>query len=87
MPEAGGKWNTYEITAQGSRFVVVLSGQKTTDAQDPEHASGNFALQYGAGVVKFRKVQIKPLQVRQLETEAYLSSAGAPLCARPRRSG
>jgi len=25
------------------------------------HTEGPFALQYGAGVVKFRKVQIKPL--------------------------
>jgi hypothetical protein len=61
MPKAGGKWNTYEITAQGSHFVVVLNGQKTADAQDSKHASGPVALQYGQGVVKFRKVQIKPL--------------------------
>jgi hypothetical protein len=61
MPKAGGKWNTYEITAQGSHFVVFLNGQKTADAQDSKHASGPFALQYGQGVVKFRKVQIKPL--------------------------
>jgi hypothetical protein len=61
MPKAGGKWNTYEITAQGPHFVVVLNGQKTVDAQDSKHASGAIALQYGSGVVKFRKVQIKPL--------------------------
>src|SRR5882724_9163892 len=29
MPKAAGKWNTYEITAQGSHLVVVLNGQKT----------------------------------------------------------
>jgi hypothetical protein len=39
----------------------VLNGQKTADVQDTKHLSGPFALQYGAGVVKFRKVQIKPL--------------------------
>jgi hypothetical protein len=62
MPRAGGKWNTYEITAQGSHLVVVLNGQKTVDAQDSKHnAGGPLALQYGSGVVKFRKVQIKPL--------------------------
>jgi hypothetical protein len=62
MPKAGGKWNTYEITAQGSHLVVVLNGQKTVDAQDSKHnAGGPLALQYGSGVVKFRKVQIKPL--------------------------
>ena len=61
MPKAAGKWNTYEITAHGPHLVVVLNGQKTVDVQDSKHASGPFALQYGAGVVKWRKVQIKPL--------------------------
>jgi hypothetical protein len=62
MPKAAGKWNTYEITAQGSHLVVVLNGQKTVDAEDGKHnAGGPFALQYGSGVVKFRKVQVKPL--------------------------
>ena len=62
MPKAAGKWNTYEITAQGSHLVVVLNGQKTADVQDSKHnAGGPFALQYGSGVVKFRKVQIKRL--------------------------
>ena len=61
MPKAGGKWNTYEITAQGPHFVVVLNGQKTVDVAGRQLANGPFALQYGSGVVKFRKVQIKPL--------------------------
>ena len=62
MPKAAGKWNTYEITAQGSHLVVVLNGQKTADVQDSKHnAGGPFALQYGSSVVKFRKVQIKSL--------------------------
>ena len=61
MPKAAGKWNVYEITAHGPHFVVTLNGQKTVDAQDSKHANGYIALQYGSGVVKFRKVQIKPL--------------------------
>lgn len=60
-PKAGGKWNTYEIAAQGPHLVIVLNGQKTADVQDSKHASGPSALQYGSGVLKFRKVQIKPL--------------------------
>ncbi|HEV8342668.1 MAG TPA: DUF1080 domain-containing protein [Candidatus Binatia bacterium] len=60
MPKAGGKWNTYEITAKGPQLVVVLNGAKTVELTD-SFASGPIALQYGAGVVKFRKVQIKPL--------------------------
>lgn len=59
--KAGGKWNTYEIRAQGSHLTVVLNGMKTADANDTKHARGPFALQYGAGVVKFRNVQVRPL--------------------------
>jgi hypothetical protein len=29
------------------------------DVQDTKHARGPFSLQYGAGVVKFRKVEIR----------------------------
>jgi Domain of Unknown Function (DUF1080) len=62
MPKAAGKWNTYEITVQGSHLIVVLNGQKTVDVQDSKHnAGGPFGLQYSSGVVKFRKVQVKPL--------------------------
>jgi hypothetical protein len=59
--KAGGQWNTYEITAKGSQLTVTLNGIRTADVQDSKHASGPIALQYGGGVVKFRKVQIKPL--------------------------
>jgi hypothetical protein len=74
MPKAGGKWNVYEITAKGSTFTVVLNGQKTVDGvQNDKLANGRIALQHGLGnkddkgvandkgVVKFRKVEIKPL--------------------------
>jgi hypothetical protein len=59
--KAGGKWNTYEITAQGPRMVVTLNGTKTVDVQNSAHARGPIGLQYGAGTVKFRSVQIKPM--------------------------
>lgn len=59
---AGGKWNTFEITARGSRLVVVMNGQKTVDVEATRnHMSGPFALQWGRGVIKFRKVQIREL--------------------------
>jgi Domain of Unknown Function (DUF1080) len=61
MPKAAGKWNVYEITAKGPHLTVVLNGQKTADVDNSKHLSGPLALQYGSGVVKFRKVQIKPL--------------------------
>jgi hypothetical protein len=62
MPKAAGKWNVYEITAKGPHLTVVLNGQKTAEVNDSTHLNaGPVALQYGSGVVKFRKVQIKPL--------------------------
>ena len=59
--KAGGRWNTYDITAKGPHFTVVLNGVKTAEVDNGRHASGRIALQYGAGVVKFRKVEIRPL--------------------------
>jgi hypothetical protein len=61
MPKAGGKWNTYEITAKGTHLVVKLNGVQTVDLQNKKHKSGPIALQWGSGIVKFRKVQIRPL--------------------------
>ena len=60
--KTGGKWNTYEITARGPKFTVILNGVKTVDgAEDGKFKEGRIALQYGQGTVKFRKVLIKPL--------------------------
>jgi hypothetical protein len=66
--KAGGKWNTYEITAKGSQLTVVLNGVETVNVQHSKFAEGPFSLQYGAGVkgatggpIKWRKVQIREL--------------------------
>ena len=75
MPKAGGRWNVFEITAKGDTFSVVLNGQKTVDGtRNSKHPTGRIALQHGAGledgrgrlindrgVVRFRKVEIRPL--------------------------
>jgi hypothetical protein len=61
MPRAGVQWNTMEITAQGERLIVKLNGQTTVDVVDRKLANGHVALQYGSGIVKFRKVLIRPL--------------------------
>src|SRR6267154_3603445 len=68
MPKAGGKWNTYEITAKGSQLTVVLNGVQTVNIQNGKMAQGPFALQFGngpkdapGGAIKWRKVQIKTL--------------------------
>lgn len=66
--KAGGKWNTYEITAKGTELTVKLNGAVTASTQNSKFASGPFALQFGPGVkgvtggpIKWRKVQIRPL--------------------------
>lgn len=68
MPKAGGKWNTFRITAKGKRLMVVLNGEKTVDVEDGKFSSGPIALQFGngpkdapGGIIKFRKVAIRSL--------------------------
>jgi hypothetical protein len=60
-PKAGGKWNTFEITARGPRIVVVMNGEKTGETDKAHALRGNIGLQWAQGVVKFRKVEIRPL--------------------------
>ena len=58
----GGQWNVFEITAKGGHLAVKLNGKQTAVYDDANKMkSGPFGLQYAAGVVKFRKVEIRPL--------------------------
>ena len=61
MPKAGGKWNSFEITAKGPQLTVKMNGVQTASVSDRSFFYGPFALQYGSGIVKFRKVQVLPL--------------------------
>jgi len=68
VAKAGGKWNTYEITAKGSHLTLVLNGTKTADVEHSQFTEGPISLQFGnlekgapGGAVKWRKVQIRPL--------------------------
>ena len=68
MPRAGGKWNTFDITARGSQLVVFFNGVQTVNIQDGKHTQGPFSLQYGGGAnnapggaIKWRKVQVRAL--------------------------
>jgi hypothetical protein len=66
-PKVAGKWTTYDIKVQGTKLTVLLNGVKTVEANDDKHKSGPIALQYApgvtkdAGVIRFRKVQIRSL--------------------------
>jgi hypothetical protein len=57
----GGKWNSYEIKAEGSRLMVTLNGEEMVDVRDTQFADGPIALQYGLGIVKFRNVRVRGL--------------------------
>jgi hypothetical protein len=65
--KAAGKWNTLDITAKGPTVTVVFNGVKSVELQDAKFLEGPFALQFGnhgkepGDVIKFRKVQVKPL--------------------------
>ena len=62
VPKAGGRWNTMEIIANGPNFKVTMNGIVTVaNAQDGQFAEGPIALQSAGGVIKFRKLEIKPL--------------------------
>jgi 3-keto-disaccharide hydrolase len=61
MPKAGGKWKTFEITAKGRHITVLLNRQKTAELHNGLFEEGPFTLQHGEGVIRWRKVAVKPL--------------------------
>ena len=60
---AGGKWNTFEITAKGDQIVVVVNGTKTAEAHDARHREGPIALMRSGGAADDKA----PLRVRRIE--------------------
>lgn len=61
MITTGGKWNTIDITARGTKLIVLMNGIKMVDVDDKKYARGPIALQYGAGTVKFKNVRLRTL--------------------------
>jgi len=66
--KAAGKWSTLEITAKGAALTVKFDGKVSASIEDRKHPAGPFALQFANGaqgapgdVIKWRKVQIRPL--------------------------
>jgi hypothetical protein len=59
---AGGRWNQYEVTARGDRFVVRLNGSQILDARDGKHASGVIGFQCQKdNPIEFRSIRLLPL--------------------------
>lgn len=63
-----GRWNRFDVRAEGSRLAVRLNGATVLEAEDDRHARGVVALQTltGEGVVRFRNVQLRPLGLKSL---------------------
>jgi hypothetical protein len=60
--KAGGRWNTLEIIANGPNFEVTMNGAVTVaNVQDQNFIDGKIALQSAGGMIKFRKLLIKPI--------------------------
>ncbi len=59
--KAGGRWNTMEIVANGSQLKVSMNGVVTSEAKDTKFSEGPIALQSAGGIIKFRKLEIKPI--------------------------
>ncbi len=64
--QTAGKWNSFEITLEGSRIAVKLNGKTTVDARNDLFTSGTIALQAngpgsGGGTIRFRNIRIRPM--------------------------
>jgi len=57
---AGGRWNKYEIKAEGTRIVVHLNGTLVADLDDDTFRSGPIAFQNNGGLIRFRNIRIRP---------------------------
>ncbi len=62
LNRTGGQWNTMDVTVKGAHIEVRLNGKQTAVFDGAtKMTAGPFGLQYAQGVVKFRKVQVRPL--------------------------
>jgi hypothetical protein len=60
--KAGGKWNTFVITAKGAEITVKMNGVTTAHIKDAKNTGeGRIGLQFNGGPIKFRKLVVKEL--------------------------
>jgi len=60
--ETVGRWNTCEVTARGATIEVKINGVTTARLEDADAMPGFIALQHwGAGTVKFRRIELNAL--------------------------
>jgi len=62
-----GQWHSYEVRAEGDRFVVRLDGRQVLDGRDSKSRIGHLGLQYNEGrPIEFRNIKVKPLGLKPL---------------------
>ena len=71
---APDRWHTFEVTAQGDRFIVKLDGKTVLDGRDSKSAMGHIGLQYNKDKpVQFRNIKLKPLGLKPIFNGKNLS--------------
>lgn len=61
------EWHTFDVTAQGGRFIVRIDGRQVLDYADPKPIGrGRIGLQFNSGPVEFRNVKLLPLGLQPL---------------------
>ena len=59
----GGEWNSYDITADGDHYVVILNGTQLLDAHDSKHLSGRIGFQCQKdNRVEFRTIRVHTIK-------------------------
>ena len=58
---AANRWNSFHITAEGLRLVVVFDGKQTVDVQNDKFCSSLIAPQSAGGTIRLRKVQVRSI--------------------------
>jgi len=57
------QWNSYDITAVGDHFVIVLNGKTLLDTHDAQHASGVVGFQCQRdNRIEFRNIKLRPMK-------------------------
>jgi hypothetical protein len=61
------QWRSFEVTAVGGKFTVLLDGKEVLSYEDPTPVeSGFIGLQLNSGLVEFRNVKLKPLGLQSI---------------------
>lgn len=65
--EPSDKWRTFEVTAVGGEFTVMLDGDQVLSYKDPNPVKTGFiGLQLNSGLAEFRNIKLKPLGTKSI---------------------